>query len=84
MQYINKDKQRASKEYQAHCAPKPQRKTKNVPSMDANSVMEKTSYGLGYHNRQINHRNKSFPICKRNKISNTKGSRNIPYSGWLM
>ena len=25
-----------------------------------------------------------FPICKRNKTSNTKGSRNIPYSGWLM
>ena len=25
-----------------------------------------------------------FPICKRDETSNTKGSQNIPYSGWLM
>ena len=47
MQHINKEKQRASQEYQVHCAPKPQRKTRNLPSMVANFVTEKTSYGLG-------------------------------------
>ena len=47
-------------------------------------VTEKTSYGLGYHNRQSNRKNQSFPICKRNQISNTKGSRYIPYSVRLM
>ena len=48
-------------------------------------ITEKTSYGLGrtktYRETiEIN----PFPIFKRNKTSNTKGSRNIPYSGWLM
>ena len=28
-------------------------------------------------------RNQSFPICNRNKMSNTKGSDLIPYSGRL-
>ena len=28
--------------------------------------MEINSYGLGYHNRQLDSRNQSFPICKRN------------------
>ena len=83
MQHRNKDKQRASQEYQAHCAYKPQIKTRNVPSGVANSVTERISYGLGYHNRQLDSRNQSFPICKRNQISNTKGSKLIPYSGWL-
>ena len=83
MKHRNKDKQRASQEYQAHCAPKPQ-KTNNFPSMVTNSITEKTSYGLGYHNRQSNRKNQSLPICKRNKTSNTKVSRNIPYFVWLM
>ena len=30
-------------------------------------VTERNSYGLGYHNRQLDSRNKSFPICNRNK-----------------
>ena len=47
-------------------------------------ITEKNSYGLGYHNRKSNCKNQSFPICKRNQTSNTKGSQNIPYSGWLM
>ena len=46
MQHKNEN-QRGTQEYQAHCAPKTQRKIKNVPSMVANSVMEKTSYDLG-------------------------------------
>ena len=46
-------------------------------------VTERNSYGLGYHNRQLDSINQSFPICKRNQISNTKGSYLIPYSGWL-
>ena len=37
-------------------------------------VTKINSYGLGYHNRQLNSRNQSFPICKRNKTTNTKGS----------
>ena len=28
-------------------------------------------------------RNQSFPICNRNKMSNTKGSDLVPYSGRL-
>ena len=47
-------------------------------------VMEKNFLWLRvYHNRQINCRNQSFPICKRNQISNTKGSWVVPYSRWL-
>ena len=29
-------------------------------------VTERNSYGLGYHNRQLDSRNQSFPICNRN------------------
>ena len=47
-------------------------------------VTEKTSYGLGYHNRQSNRRNQSFPICKRNQTSNNKGSWFVHYSKRLM
>ena len=48
-------------------------------------VMEKNSYGLGCTttDRVIAEIN-PFPIWKTNKKSNTKGSRNIPYSGRLM
>ena len=31
---------------------KPQIKTRDIPSRVANSVTERNSYGLGYHNRQ--------------------------------
>ena len=44
-------------------------------------VTERNSYGLGYHNRQLDSKNQSFPIC--NKMSNTKGSNLVPYSGRL-
>ena len=46
-------------------------------------VTERNSYGLGYHNRQLDSRNQSSPICNRNKQSNAKGSNLIPYSGRL-
>ena len=46
-------------------------------------VTERNSYGLGYHNRQLDSINQSFPICNRNEISNTKGSDLVPYSGRL-
>ena len=57
---------------------------RKFPSMVANSVTKKTSYGLGYttidkETIEIN----TFPTCKRNITSNTKGSRNIPYSRQL-
>ena len=54
-----------------------------LPSGVANSVTERNSYGLGYHNKQVDSRNQSFPICKRNQISNTKGLELVPYSRWL-
>ena len=47
MQPRNKEKQRASQEDQAHCAPKPQRKTRNVPSEVTNSIMERNFLWLG-------------------------------------
>ena len=47
-------------------------------------VMERNSYGLGYHNRQLNSINQSFPICKRNQTINTKGSRFVPFFGQLV
>ena len=37
-------------------------------------ITKRNSYGLGYHNRQLDLKNQSFPICKRNQIYNTKGS----------
>ena len=33
---------------------------------DAYVVTERNSYGLGYHNRQLDSSNQSFPICSRN------------------
>ena len=55
--------------------PKPQRKTRNIPNGVANSVTEKTSYGLGCTTTDIvTAEIIPFPICKRNKTSNTKGS----------
>ena len=36
------------------------------PSRVTNSITERNSYGLGYHNRQLDSRNQSFPICNRN------------------
>ena len=62
----------------------PKEKYQELPSGVANSIMERNSYGLGYHNRQINSRNQSFPICKRNQTTNTEGSRFIPFSGRLV
>ena len=37
------------------------------PFFTGRGVTERNSYGLGYHNRQLNSRNQSFPICKRNR-----------------
>ena len=34
--------------------------------MSVVDVTERNSYGLGYHNRQLDSRNQSFPICNRN------------------
>ena len=54
MQHRNREKQRENQEYQAHCADrKPQIKTRNIPSGVANSITERNSYGLGYHNKQL-------------------------------
>ena len=61
----------------------PKIKTRDIPSGVANSVTERNSYGFGYHNRQLDSRNQSFPIYNINKISNTKGLNLVPYSGWL-
>ena len=47
MQHKNKEKQRESQEYQAHCAPKPQIKTSNIPNEVSNSITERNSYGFG-------------------------------------
>ena len=38
----------------------PKIKTRDIPSRVANSVTERNSYGLGYHNRQLDSRNQSF------------------------
>ena len=38
----------------------PQIKTRNVPSRVANSITERNSYGLGYHNRQLDSRINPF------------------------
>ena len=58
----------------------------HLPYLNArvtNSVTERNSYGLGYHNRQLDSRTQTLPICNRNKMSNTKGSNLIPYlDGW--
>ena len=45
-----------------------------------NLVTETNSYGSGYHNRHLDSRNQSFPICNRNQISNTKGSDLVPWT----
>ena len=43
----------------------PQIKARNIPNEVANYVMERNSYGLGYHNRQLVSRNQYFPIYNR-------------------
>ena len=45
----------------------PKIKTRDIPSRVANSVTERNSYVLGYHNRQLDSKNQYFPICNRNK-----------------
>ena len=50
-----------------------------LPNGVSNSVTDRNSYGLGYHNRQLDSRNQSFPIYNRNPISNTNGSDLVPY-----
>ena len=54
----------------------PQRETtRKLPTMVTNYFMERIFLWLGvYHNRQLNSKNQSFPICKRNQTTNTKGS----------
>ena len=47
--------------------PQPQRRIRNIPNGVTNSVIERNSYGFGYHNRQLDSRNQSFPICNRSK-----------------
>ena len=37
-----------------------------LPSGITNSDTERSSYGLGYHNKHLDSRNQSFPICNRN------------------
>ena len=37
-----------------------------TPQRSRYYVTERNSYGLGYHNRQLDSRNQSFPICNRN------------------
>ena len=63
----------------------PQREiTRNLPSMVANSVTERNVLWIRvYHNKQLDLKNQSFPICKRNQTYNTKGCQIIPYSEQL-
>ena len=58
---------------------------KRTKDSHATTVTEKTSYGLGCtttdrETAKIN----PFPICKRSNKSDTKRSRDTPYSGRLM
>ena len=62
--------------YAPSIAPQPYYHQQAAPAL-APPVTERNSYGLGYHNRQLESRNQSSPICNRNKQSNTKGSN--PY-----
>ena len=78
MRHRNGKKQRAS---QAHCAPKPQIKTRNIPSRDANSVTERKFLWLGGTTTdsmtpEINLSQYTREVSK----SNTKGYRIVPYS----
>ena len=48
--------------------PIPKEKTRNLPNGVANSVMERNFLWIGvYHNRHLNTRNQSFPICIETK-----------------
>ena len=44
-------------------------------------LLERNSYALGYHKRQLNSINQSFPICKRNQTIKDLHSYLIP-DGW--
>ena len=72
---------------QSHWMPieNPQRKTtRNSPVESPILLQREIPIAWGYHNRQLDSRNQSFPISKRNQISSIKGSRFVFYSGWLM
>ena len=50
----------------------PQIKTRNIPSGVANSVTERNSYGLGYHNRQLTPEINLFQYAIQNKCLTLK------------
>ena len=71
MRHGNGEKQRS---IQAHCAPNPQRKTRNLPSGVANSVTERKFLWTGgtttdYMTPEIN----TFQYAREINASNTKG-----------
>ena len=80
----NREKKREIQEYQAHCAPKPQRKTSNIPSMVANYFTERNFLRIGGTtiDSMTPEINISQYVREVNK-SNTNGYGIISYSGRL-
>ena len=77
MRHRNGEKWR---EIQAHCAPKPQTKTRNTPIGVANSVMERKFLWL--RGTTTNNMKPEINLSQYVRIvrkSNTKGYRIIPY-----
>ena len=83
MQHRDREKQRASQEYQAHCAPNPKEKQGTSPAKSPILFRREIPMAWGTTTDIFDSRNQSFPICNRNKMSNTKGLDLVPYSGRL-
>ena len=78
MRHRNEEKQRSS---QADCVPKPQRKTSNIHSSVANSVMERKFLWLvGTTIDSMKPETNSFQYARAISTSKTKGYRIVPYS----
>ena len=62
----------------------PERKTtRNSPAESPVLLRREIPMAWGTTTDSFESRNQSFPICNRNKMSNTKGSDLVPYSGRL-
>ena len=63
--------------------PNPKEKQGTSPAESPILLQREIPMAWGTTTDSFDSRNQSFPICNRNKMSNTKGSDLVPYSGRL-
>ena len=64
-------------------APNPKEEQGTSPAESPILLRREIPMAWGTTTDNFNSKNQSFPICNGNKMSNTKGSNLVPYSGRL-